>query len=103
MAAWDYVRGRPFGGKSQYPTLDMRWGLAGTANAVTFLHIDSDGYSTFVRVICGKKVWGIYRRQPRQLPLSSINLFLDKKFRLDEMLDQSFGLEAIVLQPGDML
>ena len=99
MAAWDYVRGKPFCGKSQYPTL----GLAGTANAVTFLHIDSDGYSMFVQVICGKKVWGIYRRQPRQLPLSSINLFLDKKFRLDEMLDQSFGLEAIVLQPGDML
>lgn len=104
MAAWDYVRGRPHGVSSQYPTTDMRWGLAGTANAVTFFHIDSDGYSTFLRVIYGKKVWGIYRHQPPHLSLSSTNLFLDKNFRLDEILDQStFGLEAIVLQPGDML
>jgi hypothetical protein len=88
---------------SQYPVLDMRWGLAGTANAVTFFHIDSDGYATYLRVICGKKVWGIYR-QPDNIPLASVNSFLDKDFRLDEVLEQStFGLEVIVLRPGDMM
>jgi hypothetical protein len=81
----------------------MRWGLAGTANSISFLHIDSDGFSTFVQVITGKKVWGILREDPN-IPLSSINLFLDKNFLLDEILDESrFGLEAIVLRPGDIL
>jgi hypothetical protein len=81
----------------------MCWGLAGTANSISFLHIDSDGFSTFVRVITGKKVWGILREDPN-IPLSSINLFLDKNFLLDEILDESrFGLEAIVLRPGDIL
>lgn len=86
-----------------YPTAHMRWGLAGTANTITFLHIDSDGYSTFVRAITGKKVWGILREDPK-LPLSSIDFFLDENFLLDEILDNStFGLEAIVLRPGDIL
>ena len=50
VVAWDYLRGKPYCGHftHPYPTADMHWRLAGTANAVTFLHIDSDGYSTFV-------------------------------------------------------
>ena len=81
----------------------MRWGLAGTANTVTFLHIDSDGFSTFVQVICGKKIWGIYCEAP-DLPLFSINTFLDKKFRLDDIVEGApYGFEALVLRPGDLL
>lgn len=82
----------------------MRWGLAGTANAVTFLHIDSDGFATFVQVMCGKKVWGIYRPST-DLPLSFINAFLDDtKFQLDTIPEQAtIDLEAVVLRPGDFL
>jgi hypothetical protein len=77
----------------------MRWGLAGTANAVTFIHIDSDGYATFVRVMTGKKVWGILPNHQ----ISSIHAFLDN-FLLDEIAsDSMLGLEAIVLRPGDTL
>ena len=105
VVSWDYMRGKPYCGDltTPYPTSHMRWGLAGTANTVTFLHIDSDGFSTFVQVICGKKVWGIYREAP-DLPLSSINTFLDKKFRLDDIVKgASYGFEALVLRPGDLL
>ena len=81
----------------------MRWGLAGTAHALTFLHIDSDGFSTFLRVVSGKKVWGILREAPK-FQLSSINVFLDEHFMLDKIVDESlFGLETIVLRPGDIL
>ena len=81
----------------------MRWALAATAHTVTFLHIDSDGYSTFLRVLCGKKVWGVYR-PTADLPLSSDDVFLDSNFLLDDLSEESsFGLEAIVLRPGDLL
>jgi len=105
VVAWDYIRGKPYCGnyKAPYPTAHMRWGLAGTANTVTFLHIDSDGFATFLRIVCGKKIWGIYRQSP-ELPLSSVNVFLDENFRLDEIPDVgTCGLEAIVLRPGDLL
>lgn len=105
VVAWDYLRGKPYCGNytTSYPTGHMRWGLAGTANTVTFLHIDSDGFSTFVRILCGKKIWGIYCPSP-DLPLSSINVFLDDEFLLDEIHDKgTYGLEAIVLRPGDLL
>ena len=105
VVAWDYLRGKPYCGDftTPYPTAHMHWGLAGTADAVTFLHNDSDGFSTFVGPVCGKKIWGIYREHP-ELPLSSPDVFLDDNFLLDEVLDSSkFGLEAIVLRPGDLL
>jgi hypothetical protein len=103
VVAFDYVRGKPHCGTLTYPIGDMRWGLAGTANTVTFAHIDSDGFSTFVQVMAGKKVWGIYRQAP-ELPLSSINAFLHKDFMLDDLVDGAkYGFEAIVLRPGDQL
>ena len=105
VIAWDYLRGKPYCGNftNPYPTAHMRWGLAGTAHALTFLHIDSDGYSTFLRVVTGKKVWGILREAPN-VELSSINVFLDEHFLLDKIIDEaSFGLETIVLRPGDTL
>src|SRR6266704_3641353 len=96
VVAWDYLRGKPYCGShtTPYPTAHMHWGLAGTANTVTFLHIDSDGFSTFLWVLVGKKIWGIYRQSP-ELPLSSVNVFLDENFLLDEIPDsETYGLEA---------
>jgi len=103
IVAFDYVRGKARAGNLPYPTGDMRWGLAGTANTVTSVHIDCDGVATYIRVACGKKIWGIYREDP-DLPLSSINVFLHEKFRLDDYVNGAkYGFEAIVLRPGDIL
>ena len=98
VVAWDYVRGKPHCGNFTipYPTAHMRWGLAGTANTMTSFHIDSDGFSTFLWVICGKKVWGISHAP--ELPLSSIDVFLDENLEA-----ATHGIEAIVLRPGDLL
>lgn len=105
VVAWDYVRGKPYCGSftNFYPVAHMRWGLAGNANSISFLHIDSDGFSTVVQVISGKKVWGIYREDRRE-PLSSTEVFINPQFSLNDLSDEStFGLEAIVLRPGDTL
>jgi hypothetical protein len=105
VVAWDYLRGKPYCGNftNPYPTAHMRWGLAGTANALTFKHIDSDGLATYVRVITGKKAWGTLQ-ESREHQLSSVDFFLDEKFLLDEIDERStFGLEVIALRPGDTL
>lgn len=106
MVAWDYLLGSTYCGTitSSYPTAHVRWGLAGTAHAVSMLHIDSDGFSTFGQVMCGKKLWAVYRPSP-DLPLSNINAFIKSDtFQLDKIPAKArCGLEAVVLRPGDML
>src|SRR5882762_3884122 len=106
MVAWDFLLGNPHcgAGTTPYPTGHVRWGLAGTAHAVSALHIDSDGFATFVQVMCGKKLWAVYRPAPT-LPLSSIDAFLlPDFFQLDRIpKNVNSGLEAVVLRPGDML
>lgn len=104
LAAWRATSGvHTCPSKSEYPKGCMRWGLAGSANTFTFMHIDSDGYNSFVKVLCGKKLWGFYREGPTHR-LSTTDVFINPEFRLDEVLPQSdYGIEAIVLNPGDLL
>ncbi len=75
-----------------------------TAHTFMSLHIDSDGFSTFVQVMCGKKVWIVYHPSPG-LPLWSTNLFTNGEwFQLDKIpKNAQYGLEAMVLRPGDQL
>ncbi len=105
VSAWDYMRGKPNCGNAvmSYPTEHMRWGLAGTANTMTFMHVDSDGFNSFVKVVYGKKVWMLYCERPK-LPHSSTNIFLDQRFSLDKINpNAAFDLKAIVLRPDDIL
>ncbi len=105
MVAWDFLLGKPYGGDADtaYPTGHVRWGLAGTAHAVTVLHVDSDGFATYVQVMNRKKLWALYHQSPDR-PLSNINTFLHSDFQLDRIPSKAkSGLEAVVLRPGDML
>lgn len=106
MVAWDRIRGRHHCKSitTPYPIESVRWGLAGTAHTFTSLHVDSDGFATFVQVMCGMKVWIVFRPSS-DLPLSSINAFEEgDTFQLDNIpKNAQFGLEAIVLKPGDQL
>jgi hypothetical protein len=106
LVAWDYLLGNPHcpTSNTSFPTGHVRWGLAGTAHAVSTLHIDSDGFATFGQVMCGKKLWAVYRPSPT-LPLSNINVFIrEDTFELDKIPSKAqFGLEAVVLRPGDLL
>lgn len=106
LVAWDNLVGSPHCGSitTSYPTGHMRWGLAGTAHTVSMFHIDSDGFSTFGQVICGKKLWAVIRPSPT-LSLSDIDAFINSDtFQLDKIPPKAqFGLEAVVLRPGDLL
>lgn len=106
MVAWDHLLEHPYCGAANtaYPTGHMRWGLAGTTHAVTMFHVDSDGFATFVQVKCGKKLWAVYRPSPT-MPLSDTDIFLrSEAFQLDQVpANAEFGLEAVILRPGDLL
>jgi hypothetical protein len=106
MVAWDYLHGDPHCGTATtpYPTGHVQWGLAGTAHTVSMFNINSDGFATFLQVMCGKKLWAVYHPSPG-LPLSNINAFTDSNFfELDSIPSKAqFGLEAVVLRPGDSL
>ncbi|KAF9521617.1 hypothetical protein CPB83DRAFT_841121 [Crepidotus variabilis] len=105
LVGWYHTRGAQSDAMltSAYPEGDMYWGLAGTKDTLTFMHIDSDGVSTGVQVKCGSKVWGVYKEHEGQ-PLSSSATLLDPDFLLDEVLARSnYDIEAVVLQPTDML
>jgi hypothetical protein len=54
--------------------------------------------------MCGKKLWAVYRPSPT-FPLSNTNVFISADhFKLDKMPPKAeFGLEAVVLRPGDLL
>jgi hypothetical protein len=104
IAAWDFTLGKHnTTHDTAYPTKDMRWGLAGTSDTLTFMHIDSDGFNTFLYVACGMKLLGIYHERPN-VPLSSTNVYVDKSFKLDWIEpNASYDLEAVVLRQGDFL
>jgi len=79
------------------PIGDIRWGLAATAGARTWFHIDSNGFNTFVDVKCGFKVWICIRDEPGQFV--AIDAFED--FELDD--GSRYQIEAILLTPGTRL
>ncbi|PPQ76482.1 hypothetical protein CVT24_013199, partial [Panaeolus cyanescens] len=86
-----------------YPTGDMRWALVGTADTLTFCHVDCNGLSTGVQVLCGAKVWFILHKK-NSLSAEHIESYIGDHFQLDYMPESSdYDVEAVYLRPGDML
>jgi len=106
MVACDYLHGNEYCGSASepYPIGHVRWGLAGTAHAVSMFHIDSDGFATFMELKCGLKLLAVYRPSST-LPLWDTNVFCNSEFfELDRIPAKApFGLEGIILRPGDLL
>ena len=104
MAAWDVTRGlHIFDPSTLYPAGDVRWGLAGLKNAMTFVHIDPEGFHTENTIGVGGKAWGILRERP-DFKASSTNFYLDDGFRLNEVKDcTKYDYEIIALRPGDRM
>lgn len=107
LQAWWYSKGLPDSGTKALPGDDIRWGLAATSGALHWFHIDSDGFSTYIDVVTGAKLWIIAR--PRIAgglgydDFSRINLFLPGQFDLSDSSSENWDLEAIFLQPGTRL
>ena len=82
----------------------MRWGLAATAGARHWIHIDSDGLGTFVDVKCGAKWWILFTPLEGQdkHAFSSIDQFLND-FDVVRLTDGRWEAEAVYLTEGNRL
>ena len=81
--------------KVLYPSSDMSWGLAATSGAISYFHIDADGFMTWVVVKAGSKYWIMAR--PKDDTLSAYDL------HPRELDPDKWALEAVLLQAGDLL
>jgi hypothetical protein len=105
-AAWNITKGTSGCRSEQQPPIgDIRWGLASTAGAISWFHIDSNGYATYLDARGGKKYVIIGRRKLDQGSLESfseVDIFLNN-FEMDEPNEGRWDLEAVVLPPGTRL
>ena len=87
------------------PYLDIRWGLAATAGAVTWLHIYSNGYATYLTSMAGVKQLVIGRRKSGEdnfESYSEVDIFLNG-FNLEDPNADRWDLEAVILPPRTRL
>lgn len=97
IEAWSLTKGSWYcAAKATYPTAKMRWGLASTAGARHWTHIDCDGLATFIDLICGGKWWILFR--PKLT--ARVDLFLNFD---PAVVESSWDAEAVFLTPGTRL
>ncbi|KAH6888288.1 hypothetical protein BKA70DRAFT_1027610, partial [Coprinopsis sp. MPI-PUGE-AT-0042] len=91
-----------------YPTSHMRWSLVAFNGALHYLHIDSDGFGTWLEVKHGLKLWVIVCPKDGSAsgPVPSfteIDGFLKFFGQGDLPNSDRWDVEAVVLKPGSRL
>ncbi|KAH6902170.1 hypothetical protein BKA70DRAFT_1113287 [Coprinopsis sp. MPI-PUGE-AT-0042] len=87
-----------------YPTSSTRWSLVAFNGALHYLHIDADGFGTWVEVKHGLKLWVIARPKDKSTPsFSDVDGFLKIFGDGTSPNPDSWTFEAIVLNPGTRL
>lgn len=103
IASWDVTRGlHIFEPSLLYPTCDVQWGIAGHKHSMSYNHIEPDGLLTEITVGLGGKAWGVLRERPG-FKKSSIHMYLNKNFSLNEINDPKYDFEIMRLKAGDRL
>jgi len=96
--SWYESRGRGF--EHSYSLNDeLVWGTAATKHAVSWLHVDDDGFATVCSVKAGSKYWVV--AHPRDRDNRS-------HVRFGENWDpffpkEDYEMEGLVLEPGTVL
>jgi len=104
--AWKRTKGNMNCPPDQGPPLeDLRWGLAANAGALSWWHIDSNGFATYVDTRAGDKVFVFARRKGGGRNFESrseIDFFLNG-MEVDEPNVDRCDLEAVTLPPRTRL
>jgi hypothetical protein len=85
----------------EYPVVEMVWGLAATVGAVSYFHIDANGFGTWIDVKTGSKYW-ILAKPKKPLDFAAVSLFTDHYDQEDTNMHK-WDLEAVLLLPGSRL
>ena len=104
VEAWCLMEGLPYcHNNAFYPTSVMRWGLAATSGARHWVHVDCDGLGTYINVLCGLKLWLVFKPHLHGEPdsMAHVDLFLDD---FDPaVVVKTWDVEAVLLTPGTRL
>lgn len=91
----------------EYPTAEMRWGLAATAGSISSAHEDSHGRGTYVYCVNknGRKVWIVFGKKnnnagPAFKDIHEICDFYCKRMPPSKDEFPDVQVEAVLLQPG---
>jgi hypothetical protein len=103
MKAWSDTIALPLWNKTvEFPTHEMRWGLAATRGAQHLWHTDAEGVATTIEVKTGSKWWFVAR--PKEGTNNILNLVdVDvKNWTYDPAASNAnlWDSEAILLLPG---
>ena len=90
------------------PFNDVKWGIAGGKNALSWPHIDGNGFGTVVAVTTGSKYWILMReRRDFNLVFKSGNMGSPSAFSKDwnpaEFQPGVYEYEGIHLSAGSIL
>jgi hypothetical protein len=106
-AAWRATKGEIGCAQDEVPPLaDIRWGIAATTGALSWLHLDSNGFGTYIDTKAGLKWWIVLRRkgdEHRFESISEVGYFFDGEYREDEPNEEKWDLEAVLLPPRTRL
>ena len=106
-AAWKCTKGAAGCAQEQAPPLaDLRWGLAATAGSISWWHLDSVGFGTYVDTKAGMKWWIVARRKGhghRFESISEVDTFFGTGYDMDKPNLERWDLEAVALPPGTRL
>jgi hypothetical protein len=87
----------------EYPVVDMVWGLAAMAGAVSYFHIDANGLVTWIDVKTGSKYWILAKPKPKKtLNFATTSLFTCH-YDQEAVNKDRWDLEAVLLLPGSRL
>lgn len=82
----------------------LSWGTASTKNALSWFHVDDEGFATSVRVLTGGKLWVLadkIRKDLRRDEMSSTEVF--KTWNVRDIDGEQWTLEAVHLRPRSNL
>lgn len=86
---------------TQKPLTEIRWGLAGTAGAISRWHIDSNGFGTYVDVQTGQKWWVVASPKTDGRTFASRDFY--NSFDPQRVNSHLWDVTAVLLKPGDRL
>jgi hypothetical protein len=106
-AAWNSTKGTVNCDAEKAPPLtDFRWGLASRAGAISWWHIDSNGFGSYIDTKAGSKWWIVARRKGSDHSFESfseVENFFDGLHQVDRPNLEHFELEAVILPPRTRL
>jgi hypothetical protein len=86
----------------EYPVVETVWGLAATTGAVSFFHLDTNGFATWIDVCAGAKYW-ILARPKKHHDFAKMTLFTKHSYDQEGPNEDYWDLEAVLLLPGTHL